>query len=268
MPINVIKTEELRQMIFQSSQKKIAELSRKPSLAVIQSDNNPSTELYIKNKKKQADLLDIPFHIYKTLDKQSFDEIVDWLTADSEVDTILLQCPMVAEVNIEDLKKNILLKKKEVENILSGDLVPHVFGRALILTYLWLKNISEKDKIDFGENITVYFNCSENLTEVLKKELARENIQYIETKKLIEANLIFSATGKPAEICAEDIGKNVIFVDGGIEQMSDGSWQGDFDVNSDCNSNQNIFVSAVPGGVGPITIATLMSNVIDLAKLK
>lgn len=265
MPIRQIKTKPLVEMIDEHTAKSIENTGRAPQLAVIQSSFTPATESYLSVKRKAAEQFGFDYHVYKVKTCDEFNQTLDWLNADKDVTGILVQLPLLydlKEQETETLKK--VSPEKDVENLVENNNLPPVFARALVLTYLFLKQERESQRISFQEE-KIFLYASEQLTSAIETELERERVSYKIVDKPENATAIITATGNIESVDANDVPENAIIVDGGIEKNEEGHFVGDVAVPDNPEKlEKNIWISAVPGGVGPVTVSVLYNN---LAKL-
>lgn len=250
--------------------KKIKALHRSPTLAVILVGNNPASQLYVKNKKIQAEKVGITsksFILEHNISEQDLLDQIHALNNDETVDGILVQLPLP-----EDMDKNKIIDaispKKDVDGFHPYHLGRLAQGRPTIrpctphgiIRLLHHYNINLK-----GLNAVVL-----GASNIVGKPMALELIMAgstvticnSKTKNLEEhiqsADILISATGKQNLVDANWIKPGAIIIDVGIHHGEDGKLVGD--LNFEKAAQKASFITPVPGGVGPMTIAMLLEN--------
>lgn len=247
-----------------------------PGLAIVRIGDNSASELYVKLKKKAAEMVGIEFHEYLLSADCSEDEVletIDWLNLDPSVHGIVVQLPLPKHLDEDRIIQAITPIKdadgfhpENISNLLNGDVL---FEPALVKTIFSLLAIPEEPLE--GKNVLIIANSdifSNPLIYQLEKQQA--DIHTIRptdsdlAKKLSEADVIITAVGIPNLIQDNDCKKGAIVIDVGITKTTDGVC-GDVEQEVYTKKDSNIaWVTPVPGGVGPVTIAMLLANVLEL----
>ena len=263
--------------IRKETRREIAEKKLKPGLAIVLVGDDPASKLYIKLKKKAALELGIDFHEYtapKDAGESYIFEIIEWLNNDPAINGVVLQLPLPENLSedrlisaIDPLKDADGFHKKNIETLKNG--MPYIRPALLETVIRMLKETGEKLS---GKHALIISNA-EIFAEPLLIELPKFGVkpEYINPnnnevlKKCGNADIIIIAVGIPAFLKDEQCKKGAIVIDIGINKV-DGKTVGD--VNPDTYEKcENIkWISPVPGGVGPVTIAMLLKNVVELAK--
>lgn len=227
----------------------------RPNLAIILVGNREDSKLYVSLKEREGKKVGIDTHLYNLSHETSEDElleVINFLNNDELIDGILIQLPLPAKFNtdkiiaaINPLKDVDGFHPKHPDYIVS----PVV---AAVQACLDEVNVSEKDKV-----VSIFYN-SEVFADNLKKMLIAKKYKILPNKDSNQASVVVSALGQPKKINKNNIKSGAILIDIGITKI-DGRVYGDIDFLSvkDIAS----YLTPVPGGIGPMTIAFLFKNV-------
>ena len=241
------------------------------SFAVIQIGNNEASNVYIKQKKKMCDFLNINFNHYKfdeNIDENEIIALINRLNNDSTTG-ILVQLPIPDKFNTEkilntiDYKKDVDgLTKKNMANLILNEKGIIPCTPKGILTLLNKYNI----KIE-GANVVIIGRSNlvgKPLFNLLLNNNASVSICHTKTKNIrdytLNADIIIAAAGCPFLLTDDMVKEGCIVIDVGITRIGDHLYG---DVDFDNVKKKASFISPVPGGVGPMTIASLASNILD-----
>lgn len=254
---------------------KLKECSIIPKLVIIKLENNPATELYIRNKKRLFNELGICIEqkiVDVSIEMNELLKIIEDLNKDNTVDGILIQSPVPDRFNINELFEKISFYK-DVDGFnpisvgrISLGMDAYVPCTALgIMQLLKYYNISVKGKhaVVVGRSNIV----GKPIARMLLQEDATVTICHSKTVNLKmytkTADILIVAVGKEKLINADMIKDNAIVIDVGINFTKEGKIVGDVDfenVKQKCS-----YITKVPGGVGPMTVVMLAKNTIDSA---
>jgi methylenetetrahydrofolate dehydrogenase (NADP+)/methenyltetrahydrofolate cyclohydrolase len=248
---------------------------KRPGLAVILVGNDPASEIYVRNKRLACEEIGIQsfyHHLSKTIQEDELIELIQLLNADPDVDGILLQLPLPEHIDSDKLLE-LIDPKKDVDGFHPYNLGRLAQRRPLMRpctpygVMLLLESIREtyKDKhavivgasnivgrpmalelLLAGSTITICHRFTENLASHVQS-----------------ADILVSAVGKPGLIKGHWIKPGATVIDIGINRSPDGSITGD--VEFEAASERAAWITPVPGGVGPMTIAALMKNTLTAA---
>ena len=272
----ILDGKKLRDKIFESLKAELDKMSEKPTLAVILVGENPASQIYVRNKKKTAEKLGINSLSIEYPADISENELlskIQELNNDKNITAILVQLPLPEHINKNKII-DAILPQKDVDGLtpynlgklFSGE-EPYVYPCTPkgILLLLDEYNI----ELD-GKNVVVIGRSNlvgKPVAQMLLKRNATVTMCHSHTKNL-------SAITKTADIVVSAVGKNVIgekmlksncvVIDVGIFRDENGKLSGDVDFEN--VSKISAYISPVPGGVGPMTIASLMLNTVELAK--
>lgn len=258
---------------------KVQNLDKKPSLAVIMAGNNPASEIYVKNKEKKA--LEIGFNsiIKKTdenITKEELLKIIKELNEDDNINAILLQLPLPKHLNEKDFLDKID-PKKDVDGFCSynlGKLLKNDSPYAIPCTPKGIIRLLDEYNIDVEGKIALVIGRSNIVGKPVSILLLNRNstviMTHTKTKNLENltktADILICAAGKKEMIKKEMIKENAVIIDVGITRDNDGKLKGDVDFND--VKEKASYITPVPGGIGPMTIAMLMENTYELYKIQ
>jgi methylenetetrahydrofolate dehydrogenase (NADP+) / methenyltetrahydrofolate cyclohydrolase len=237
-----------------------------PGLAAILIGDNSSSRLYIKLKEKAAAQVGINFHkylcnseCYQDIDEHELGEMINFLNQDHSTHGIIIQIPLPKEFNQDKVLK-LINPKKDVDGFNGGAIIPPTIAAVIELLRATGENLNDKKTLVIG-NSDIFIN---GLEKYLKTEL---NIADITTEKTIpndsaDYDTIIIALGQAHALKKEQVKAGAVVIDIGINQL-DGQTVGDVDP---AVAEVAGFLSPVPGGVGPLTVACLLRNTFELAK--
>jgi len=255
------------------SEKIIGDLkfSGTPGLAVILIGDDPSSELYTRKKVEacnDAGITSTRHELDAQVDEKSVLDLIDRLNNDSSVHGILVQLPLPEHLNTHNILSAVSPKKdvdgftpENIGKLVSGSpyLVPCTpMGIMLILESIG-SQLEGKEAVVVGHSLIV----GKPLSIMLLNKGATVTICHHMTKDLAshtkKADILISATGKAHLIKANMVKKDAIVIDVGISKL-DNKVVGDVDYEEVSKLTEHI--TPVPGGVGPMTIASLLKNTI------
>ena len=242
----------------------------RPSLAVIQIGDNDASNIYIKNKEKACQEVGIYFRLFKfeedTPELSIINKIKE-LNNDEYVNGIIVQLPIPERYN-EKRILNTIINSKDVDGLTDINTGRLVNGKKTLVpcTPLGIMTMLKKYEIEIeGKNVVIIGRSKlvgRPLVSLMLNENATVTICHSKTKNLEEytknADIIIVAAGVANLLTGDMVKKGVVVVDVGINHI-DGKLCGD--VKFSDVSKKAAYISPVPGGVGPMTIASLLSNV-------
>ncbi|MCD4694235.1 bifunctional 5,10-methylenetetrahydrofolate dehydrogenase/5,10-methenyltetrahydrofolate cyclohydrolase, partial [bacterium] len=250
---------------------------KRPNLAIILIGAREDSGLYVRLKEKEAKKVGIDTHLYKipeTSTEKEVKEIIEHLNKDDLIDAILVQLPLPEHFNADEIVK-IIDPKKDVDRFHPDNLKEltescnhkHVMPPVFQVVFYVL----DEARFDLKDRKVCVLAKSQIFTNALKHVLECRGAQvvivspYAEKlkEKTIEADLLITVVGQPGLIKEDMIKKGVGIIDIGITKK-DKYILGD--VDREGIKEKVSFLTPVPGGVGPITIATALKNTLDLFK--
>lgn len=272
----ILDGKMLRDKIFESLKAKLDKMEQKPTLAVILVGENPASQIYVRNKKKTAEKLGInslSIEYPSDISEKELLNKIKELNSDEKVTAILVQLPLPAHINKNRIIDTILPQKDvdgltpyNLGKLFSGE-EPYVYPCTPKGILLLLDEYNIKLE---GKNIVVVGRSNlvgKPVAQMLLKRNATVTMCHSHTKNLSEitktADIIVSAVGKKV-IGEKMLKSDCVVIDVGIFRDENGKISGDVDFEN--VSKTAAYISPVPGGVGPMTIASLMLNTVELAR--
>jgi methylenetetrahydrofolate dehydrogenase (NADP+)/methenyltetrahydrofolate cyclohydrolase len=246
-----------------------------PGLAVIIIGDDPASRAYVSMKAKACK--DVGFYsiVHEMPDTITQDEIIDtikMMNNNPRIDGILVQLPLPNHID-EDKILEVIDPKKDVDGFHAYNVGRLVTGldSFVACTPLGVMKIFKEYKIDLkGKDVCVVGASNivgKPMASLLLNANATVTITHIYTKNLashtLKADIVIVGVGVPHLIKEHMIKDGAVVIDIGINRLEDGSLTGDVDyqnVAPKCS-----FITPVPGGVGPMTIAMLLSNTLKSA---
>lgn len=267
---------ELRASIKTEVDQLISQGKQRPGLAVILVGENPASQVYVRNKKnacKEAGFNDFAYDIPATTSQADLLSLIDELNARDDVHGILVQLPLPDHIDPETVIERIT-PSKDVDGF-----HPYNVGRlATRMTKLapctphGVMTMLSKTGIELRGLNAVVVGASNIVGVPMALELlnarATVTVCHSATKDLpkvvSEADLVVVGVGIPEMVKGAWIKPGAIVIDVGINRMEDGRLVGD--VEFAASQERASWITPVPGGVGPMTIATLLENTLQVAK--
>ena len=275
----IIEGKKVAQKLLEDLKEKIEKLEKKPGLAVILANDNPASKVYVSSKEKKADELGIESYSYKfdkSVTQTQIVQLIKELNRNPDVNGILVQLPLFEHLNEEEIIKTIEPIKDvdgfHPENV--GLLNCNLRASAIPCTPKGIiKLLKAYDIAIEGKNVVVIGRSNivgKPVSALLTNENATVTIAHTKTKDLKSitknADIIVSATGQPKLIKEDMVKKGAVIIDVGIVKNELGLLEGDVDFEH--VKNKADYITPVPGGVGPMTIACLMENTYELYMLQ
>jgi len=268
----LLSGKELKESILENIKNKVCKLKRKPTLAVISTILDSSSEVYINSKRKMCDMVGYEFKYFDCIN-MSEDEIVSLinkLNNYDDVDGILLQFPVREDID-SDRVVNSIDYRKDVDGITDINMGKLLNGKPCLCscTALGIMRLLDNYSINVsGKNVVVLGRSrliGKSLIGMLLEKDATVTLCHSKTKNLDfytkNADILIVAIDKMKFIKKEMIKDNSIVIDVGIHKLLDGSLVGDVDFIDVCDKVG--YITPVPLGVGQMTVAMLCQNVYD-----
>lgn len=278
----IINGKAIAEQIKQELKLQAANLIKKrirPTLAVVQVGNNEASNIYIRNKKKIAEELNIKFihlHFDEKITTNDLLNEINKINLDKTIHGLFVQLPLPKHIN-EFAIINAIDPNKDVDcfsianigrlwSAKPNDLIIKPNTPAGIIELIKRSGISLE-----GKNVTVIGRSNivgKPLIALLMMENATVTVCHSKTKNLAKvcakADILISAVGKAKLVTEDFVKKGAVVIDVGINRDESGKICGDVDFNP-VQLKTNM-ITPVPGGVGPMTVVMLMKNLIELAK--
>ena len=255
-----------------------------PCLAVILVGENPASVSYVTGKQKalaEVGMADRSLHLPESTTEEELLKIIDDLNKDTAVHGILVQLPLPEHINEE----KILLAidpEKDVDGFHPMNVGNLVIGKKAFLpcTPHGIIVLLEKMGIETSGKHAVVIGRSNIVGKPVSLLLARKEtnctvtICHTGTKNMAEmtrqADILIAATGRPHTVTKEMVKPGAVVIDVGVNRIPDDTKKSGFRLTGDCDYADLLetasFITPVPGGVGPMTIAMLMFNTLESAE--
>ncbi|MBQ2938615.1 MAG: bifunctional methylenetetrahydrofolate dehydrogenase/methenyltetrahydrofolate cyclohydrolase FolD [Clostridia bacterium] len=248
----------------------------KSKLAVIMVGDDPASKVYVRNKSKACEDVGIEYEEYLLDSNISQKELIDLikkLNQDNTVNGILLQSPIPSKLDINEAFKTIA-PEKDVDGFNPTNVGKLVLNQDTFVscTPYGIMKMFEEYNIDLNcKNVVILgrsnivgkplIHCclNKNATVTICHSKTR-NIKEIASK----ADILISAIGKANFVTTDMVKENAVVIDVGINRTDNGKITGDVDFEN--VKEKASYITPVPGGVGPMTIAMLMNNVIKATR--
>ncbi len=272
--MQILDGKALSKEIQEEIEFEVSNLSKKPHLAVILVGEDSASQIYVNIKHKTCERLGIKSTVVKLPENTSEEDLIEKvreLNSDKDVNAILIQLPLPNHIDANNCIKEIS-PVKDVDGFTPENLGAILRGQEPfaypctpfgILTILKRYNIqiSGKHAVIVGRSNIV----GKPVSLMLLKENATVTMCHSKTENLSEitktADILISATGKRV-ITKDMVKQGATVIDVGIIRNSEGKLEGDVDFEEVKDVAE--FITPVPGGVGPMTIASLMKNTLHL----
>ena len=250
---------------------------RRPGLAVVLVGENPASQVYVRNKQKAC--AEVGFHselhaLDADVSAKDLLALIDDLNARESIDGILVQLPLPAHMDEEAIIERIL-PTKDVDGF-----HPYNVGR-LVLRMPLLRPCTPKGVMTMlgrtGRSLSGLDAVIIGQSNIVGRPMALEllaarctiTVCHSRTKDLAEkvraADIVVAAVGRPRFVPGDWVKEGALVIDVGINRTEDGKLEGDVDFES--VAERAAWITPVPGGVGPMTIASLLENTLQAARL-
>ena len=275
----IIDGKELAKKIRNNLRIECEELKQKnikSKLAVIMVGDDPASKVYVRNKSKACEDVGIEYDEY-LLDKETTQkeliELIKKLNDEKNINGILLQSPIPSNLDINEAFRTIA-PEKDVDGfnpVNVGKLVLNQDTFVSCTPYGIIKMFEEYNIDLSGKNVVILGRSNivgKPLIHCCLNKNATVTTCHSKTQNLAqkakEADILISAIGKAHFVTADMVKENAVVIDVGINRLDNGKITGDVDFE---NVKEKVsYITPVPGGVGPMTIAMLMNNVIKATR--
>ncbi len=265
--------QQVRREVAATVKQRLATGRRRPGLAVVLVGNNPASQIYVASKRKvceEVGFLSRSYDLPASTSEPRLLELIDELNHDQEIDGILIQLPLPAGIdNLKVLER--IRPEKDVDGFHPYNVgrlcqrvprlrpcTPH--GIVTLLKRYQIETLGLNAVVVGASNIVgrpmsmelLLAGCTTTVTHRFTRDL-RHHVSH--------ADLLVVAVGKPGFIPGEWIKPGAIVIDVGINRLENGKVVGD--VIYEEAARRASYISPVPGGVGPMTVATLIQNTLQ-----
>ncbi len=275
----LIDGKAVSQKIRDDLKQEVEELKQKginPKLAVILVGNNPASQVYVRNKSKACKEVGIEFEEFilpEDITESKLLDIIDSLNNDKSVHGILVQSPLPDGLSDQKAFQRID-PKKDVDcfNAVNvGKLAIGLDGPLPCTPYGVIKLLEAYDIDPTGANCVILGRSNivgKPMAQLMLRKNATVTTCHSKTKNIRDimkqADILIVAIGKAKYVKLDMVKEGAVVIDVGMNRLDDGKLCGDVDFDE--VKNVASYITPAPGGVGPMTIAMLLSNVIYCAK--
>ena len=271
----ILNGKELAKKIRSELKTEVEESKLKPKLAVIMVGEDASSKIYVRNKSKACEEIGILYEEYLLPEKTTQEELlnlIEKLNQDTSIHGILLQSPIPGHLNINEAIKTIS-PKKDVDGFHPVNVGKLALNQDTFISctpYGIIKLLEEYNIEIAGKHAVIVGRSNivgKPMAMALLNKDATVTICHSKTRNISEmtkqADVLICAIGKPKFMTADMVKENAVVIDVGINRLED-KIVGDVDFEN--IEKKASYITPVPGGVGPMTIAMLMKNVVKACK--
>lgn len=275
----IINGKELAKEIREELKVEVDKLKEKgivPKLAVVMVGNNSASQVYVKNKSRACEKAGIEFEEFLFDENTSEDKLlktIDNLNADKSIHGILLQSPVPKHIDIQKAFQRIL-PEKDVDGFNAVNVGKLAIGLDAFISctpYGIVKMLEAYNIETEGKNVVILGRSNivgKPLIQCMLNKNATVTVCHSKTKNIKEitknADIIIAAIGKPKFVTSDMVKDGAVVIDVGINRLDNGKLCGDVDYDNIFSKAS--YITPVPGGVGPMTIAMLINNVVKAAR--
>ena len=248
----------------------------RPGLAVVKVGSDPASAVYVRNKRlscEQAGIISVAHDLPEETSQADLIALIDALNADPAIDGILVQLPLPKHID-SPLVTERIIPEKDVDGF-----HPYNIGRLALkqplvrpCTPYGIVKLLEAYQLNVSGLDAVMVGASNIVGRPMALEMmllgATATVCHSRTKDLEghvrRADVVVAAIGKPGFVKGEWIKPGAIVIDVGINRLDSGKLVGD--VEYDLAAERASWITPVPGGVGPMTVAALMQNTLESAQ--
>lgn len=279
--MNIIDGKAVSAAVKDEVKEQVAALKKDggvPCLAVVLVGDDPASKVYVRNKKRACEycgIKSLEYILDKAASEQQLLDLIDVLNNEPTVHGILVQLPLPPHINEQNII-NAISEHKDVDafhpanvgRLMTGnpDFLPCTPAGVMEMLKKYNIETAGKDCVIIGRSNIV----GKPMAMLMLMANSTVTVCHSKTKNLKEkclsADILIAAIGKPKFVTADMVKDGAVVIDVGINRTEDGKLCGDVDFDE--VSKKASYITPVPGGVGPMTIATLMKNTLTAYKLK
>jgi len=273
----ILDGKKIKNIILDELREEVNNLSVKPKLVVLQVGNNEASNVYIKQKNNMCNYIGYEFEHIKLDDNVNTDMVIDVvnkLNNDDNVNGILVQLPLPSHIDTDKVLNKIYYLK-DVDGLTDFNNGKLFHGKdslysctpygVMELLNRYNINVSGKNVVIIGRSNLV----GKPMTSMMLNNDATVTVCHSKTKNLTNytkmADILVVAVGKPNFITGDMVSQDTVVIDVGISRTENGLCG---DVDFDSAKEKASYITPVPGGVGPMTVAMLAKNILKAYKMQ
>ena len=275
----IINGTELAKKIRLELKEEVQELKKNninPKLAVIMVGNDSASKVYVRNKSKACEEVGIEYEEFlldENISNEDLLNLIHTLNERDDINGILLQSPIPKHLDINKAFNEIKYTK-DVDGFNPINVGKLAIGEDCFISctpYGVVKMLEEYNIETEGKNVVIIGRSNivgKPLIQCMLRKNATVTVCHSKTQNIKEitknADILIAALGKSKFVTADMVKDGAVIIDVGINRGEDGKLVGDVDFEN--VKEKASYITPVPGGVGPMTIAMLMNNVVKAAK--
>jgi len=273
----VMDGNSIKKIILDELKDEVNKLEEKPNFVVIQVGNNEASNVYIKQKAKMAEYVGYGYTHMKLDEDIKQEELlkkIEELNNDKSIHGIMVQMPLPSQIDTNKVQ-NAVLPEKDIDGLsdMNAGMLFHGKDALFSCTPYGVMELLKRYNIDIASKHAVVVGRSnlvgKPMASMLLNEGATVTVCHSKTKDLAkytkEADILIVTVGKPKLITGDMVREGAIVIDVGITRLESGLCG---DVDYDSVSLKTEYITPVPGGVGPMTVAMLGVNVLKAYKMQ
>ncbi len=272
--MKILDGKKLSEEILENLSKEKKRKRLKLKLAVILVGENHASKVFVKEKEKACQKVGIDFQLFKfssKINSKRFKKEIKKISKTANIKGVIIQLPLPKNFNSQDFL-NLIPPEKDID-VLTETNIGKFYNGSLSISppaVGGIKNLLEKYKISLkGKNI-VLVGAGKLVGMPISLWLMKEKISFSIIDKFTKnisfftkkADIIISGVGKPEFITGSMVKKGVVVVDAGVSRKGKKIVG---DINFKNVSQKASYITPIPGGVGPMTVACLLKNLVELA---
>ncbi len=281
--MELIDGNKISAEIREKIKEEVSQLEKKPGLAVVLVGENPASKVYVNMKEvkcREVGIQSFKYELDKDIPEEELLKLIEKLNNDETVNGILVQMPVPKQIS--DTKViNTIIPEKDVDgfhpvnmgNLFTGNnsLVSCTPKGIITLIESTGTDISGKHAVVIGRSNIV----GKPVSTLLLQKNATVTICHSRTQNMAEicktADILVAAVGRPKLVTADMVKEGAVVIDVGVNRVDDDSEKGyhlEGDVDFENVKGKCSHITPVPGGVGPMTIASLLENTLTAYKMQ
>lgn len=273
--MTILDGKSLSQKVLAGLKSDYLSLSRKLKLAIVRVGENAVIDKFVAQKKKIAEELGVDFRVYAYdggIATNQLRKKIAVVVHDADPDGVIVQLPLPEKISTQYILNSIpaekdvdVLSARALGNffVSKSEVLPPVVGA--------VKTLLEEYDINYKDKYWVVFGAGELVGKPMAAWLLNEKVTFSVVRSATpdvaeftsKADIIISGVGQPGLITGDMVKEEVVVIDAGTSE-SEGKLAGDTDFES--VSKKASFVTPVPGGVGPVTVAMIYKNLLRLSR--
>lgn len=274
--MTLLDGKKLSQKILSELKEEIAGLEKRLRLAVVVLDENPVVKKFIEHKKKFAGEIGIDVRIYPfdiSITTNELRKRIAEIIHEKKNSGVIIQLPLPEHIN-EQYILNAIVPEKDVDVLSARAVGNFAVGKSPIMPPVAgaVKAFFEEYEIDYKNKYIVIIGAGELVGKPTALWLLQEKVTFGVVEHLAgspreflkQADIIISGIGRPHYIIGDMVKDGVVVIDAGTSESS-GKIVGD--VEFDSVAQKASYITPMPGGIGPLTVAILFKNLVSLVKM-